>query len=571
MEALFLGVINMSITGSYVILFLIVARQFIKKAPKSFSYALWSVALIRLICPFTLESIISIIPVNVKSVSADMLYSTNPKINIGIGAIDNAVNAYLPSGTPYASVNPMQAWIFIGETIWIVGIAAIIIYSLISLIGLRKRLKNAANESGNIYTSESIDTPLVLGVFRPRIYLPAAIRGEEREYILIHEKTHIKRFDHIVKILSFLVLCMHWFNPLVWAAFFLSGKDMEMSCDERVIKSLGDGVKRDYSYSLLSLATGKRILGAAPLAFGEGETRGRVKNVLNYRKPSFWMIAVAVMICLAAAAMLMTDPKTPQTESNEADAVKYSDVLDDAVSKAILNIDEMNHSDFATESHVILGTEASGQADDNTFVSINVYAMAMTMEYDYSDGWFVNTAGSHMPVAITFDVNEEGEYVLNEYWMPMDGSGYGPSIKEKFPSYLYDDAIDTQKYVYGQIMNCYDDAIRHGELDKAHVGNRIEELLDAIMSSPNESSNPKAYIDEHAIDYREIVFIGKHALDYCFSEFEKGGQTGLKGHIMASACRDIMKANGKEFNGLFNTGQDWYDAYSNLVSQNEDN
>jgi len=571
MEALFLGVINMSITGSYVILFLIVARQFIKKAPKSFSYALWSVALIRLICPFTLESIISIIPVNVKSVSADMLYSTNPKINIGIGAIDNAVNAYLPSGTPYASVNPMQAWIFIGETIWIVGIAAIIIYSLISLIGLRKRLKNAANESGNIYISESIDTPLVLGVFRPRIYLPAAIRSEEREYILIHEKTHIKRFDHIVKILSFLVLCMHWFNPLVWAAFFLSGKDMEMSCDERVIKSLGDGVKRDYSYSLLSLATGKRILGAAPLAFGEGETRGRVKNVLNYRKPSFWMIAVAVMICLAAAAMLMTDPKTPQTESNEADAVKYSDVLDDAVSKAILNIDEMNHSDFATESHVILGTEASGQADDNTFVSITVYAMAMTMEYDYSDGWFVNTAGSHMPVAITFDVNEEGEYVLNEYWMPMDGSGYGPSIKEKFPSYLYDDAIDTQKYVYGQIMNCYDDAIRHGELDKAHVGNRIEELLDAIMSSPNESSNPKAYIDEHAIDYREIVFIGKHALDYCFSEFEKGGQTGLKGHIMASACRDIMKANGKEFNGLFNTGQDWYDAYSNLVSQNEDN
>ncbi|HKL10966.1 MAG TPA: M56 family metallopeptidase, partial [Clostridia bacterium] len=288
-----------------------------------------------------------------------------------------------------------------------------------------------------------------------------------------HEKTHIKRFDHIAKIVSFLVLCVHWFNPLVWAAFFLSGKDMEMSCDERVIKSLGDGVKRDYSYSLLSLATGKRILGAAPLAFGEGETRGRVKNVLNYRKPSFWMIAVAVMICLAAAAMLMTDPKTPQTESNEADAVKYSDVLDDAVSKAILNIDEMNHSDFATESHVILGTEASGQADDNTFVSINVYAMAMTMEYDYSDGWFVNTAGSHMPVAITFDVNEEGEYVLNEYWMPMDGSGYGPSIKEKFPSYLYNDAIDTQKYVYGQIMNCYDDAIRHGELDKAHDGNRI--------------------------------------------------------------------------------------------------
>ncbi|PLX30468.1 MAG: hypothetical protein C0604_09525, partial [Clostridiales bacterium] len=303
-----------------------------------------------------------------------------------------------------------------------------------------------------------------------------------------------------------------------------------------------------------------------PLAFGEGDTRGRVKNVLNYRKPSFWLVAMAVLICLAAAAMLMTDPQKPQIEPNEVGAVKYSDTLDYAVSEAILNLDEMKYSDFSTESHVILGTEASGQADDNTFVSITVYAMAMTMGYDYLDGWFVNTTGSHMPVAITFDVNEEGEYALNEYWMPMDGSGYGPSIKGKFPAHLYDDAIDTQKYVYGQIMNCYDDAIRHGELGKADVGNRIEELLETIMSSPSESSRPGDYIDEHRIEYREIVFIGKHALDYCFSEFEKGGQTGLKGHIMAAACRDIMKVYGEEFNGLFNTGQDWYDAYEELVS-----
>ena len=264
--------------------------------------------------------------------------------------------------------------------------------------------------------------------------------------------------------------------------------------------------------------------------------------------------------------MLMTDPKNPQFEPNEVGAVKYSDTLDYAVSEAILNLDEMKYSDFSTESHVILGTEASGQADDNTFVSITVYAMAMTMGYDYSGGWFVNTTGSHMPVAITFDVNEEGEYALNEYWMPMDGSGYGPSIKEKFPAHLYDDAIDTQKYVYGQIMNCYDDAIRHGELGKADVGNRIEELLETIMSSPSESSRPGDYIDEHRIEYREIVFIGKHAFDYCFSEFEEGGQTGLKGHIMAAACRDIMKVDGEEFNGLFNTGQEWYDAYEELVS-----
>jgi len=176
-----------------------------------------------------------------------------------------------------------------------------------------------------------------------------------------------------------------------------------------------------------------------------------------------------------------------------------------------------------------------------------------------------------MPVAISFDVNQEGEYILSEYWMPMDGAGYGPSIKEKFPSGLYKDAIDTQKYVYGQIMYCYDDAIRHWELSQADVGNRIENLLEIIMSSPMESSNHQEYIDEHPIEYREIVFIGSHAMDYCFTEFEKGNQTGLKGNIMASACQDIMAVYGEEFNGSFSNGQDWYDAYKVLVSQNEDN
>lgn len=292
------------------------------------------------------------------------------------------------------------------------------------------------------------------------------------------------------------------------------------------------------------------------------------KYKLRYKKPSFWIIVAAAIVCSAFVFSLMTDPKTSQNPSDDIDAIQYSDTLNNAVSRAVLGRNDQDYSDFATASHVVLGTEVNGQADGNSVVTVTVFAMAMNMEFDYSGGWFEETGGSHMPVAISFDINEKEEYSLREYWMPMDGSGYGPSIKEKFPSGLYKNAIDTQKYVRGQIMDCYDDAIRHGELSQADVGNRIESLLEIIMSSPMESSNPQAYIDEHPIEYREIVFIGRHAMDYCFSEFDKGKGRGLKGNIMAFACRDIMAVYGEEFNGNFSTGQDWYEDYTNHVSKN---
>lgn len=160
---------------------------------------------------------------------------------------------------------------------------------------LQKRLKNAVRERDNIYLAEHLETPFVMGIIRPRIYLPASLTDKEKRYIILHEEMHIKRFDHIVKIFSFFVLCLHWFNPLVWAAFFISGKDMEMSCDEAVIKQLGSNVKKEYSASLLTLATGRRVIGGTPLAFGEGDTKGRIKNVLNYKKPAFWVVVLAVI------------------------------------------------------------------------------------------------------------------------------------------------------------------------------------------------------------------------------------------------------------------------------------
>ncbi|MDD2421881.1 MAG: M56 family metallopeptidase, partial [Heliobacteriaceae bacterium] len=275
MDTVFLQILNMSITSGYVILFVIVARLLLKKVPKIFSYALWSVVLFRLVCPFSFESIFSLIPVNTRTIPQNILYSQAPQINSGITAIDQAVNNSLPAPivSAGAGANPMQFWLALGEAVWLLGIAVLLIYSVFTTIRLYRKIKAAKYVSDNIYEINSIKTPFVFGIFKPKIYLPANLLETEKAYIIRHEQTHIKRFDHIIRPFAFLVLCVHWFNPLVWLAFFLMGEDMELSCDESVIKQMGNEIKKDYSTSLLSLSTGKRIIGGCPLAFGENNTK----------------------------------------------------------------------------------------------------------------------------------------------------------------------------------------------------------------------------------------------------------------------------------------------------------
>lgn len=313
LEKIFLQILNMSFTASFVIILVLIARLFLKKSPKVLSYALWGVVLFRLICPFSFESIFSLLPAKTNPISQDIVYEAIPTIDTGIPAINHTVNQLLPAATPAASVNPLQIWVFIGSAVWLLGMAVLLIYSIVSLAKLQKRLKNAVHDKDNIYLAKQLDTPFVMGIICPKIYLPTSLTGEEKRYILLHEQMHIKRFDHLLKIVSFFVLSLHWFNPLVWITFFISGKDMEMSCDEAVIKRLGSDVKKEYSSSLLNLATGRRIIGGSPLAFGEGDTKGRIKNVLNYKKPAFWMVVIAVFVVVALCLGLMANPKSSTT------------------------------------------------------------------------------------------------------------------------------------------------------------------------------------------------------------------------------------------------------------------
>lgn len=309
LEKLFLQILNMSFTGGIVIVFVLFFRLLLKKAPKVFSYGLWAVALFRLVCPFSFESAFSLLPTKPSPISQDIVSMQTPRIDTGILVLNNAVNSVFPAATPEASVNPLQIWVYIGSLLWVLGMVLLFIYSIATLAKLKKRLQTATICEKNIFVSNRIDTAFVVGVFHPRIYLPAALSdSERRSYVLLHEQTHIRRLDHVVKLLSFLVLCVHWFNPLVWLAFFLCGKDMELSCDEAVIKRLGNDVKKDYSTSLLTLATGRRMVGGTPLAFGEGDTKGRIKNVLSYKKPAFWVVVVAMAAVIVLAIGLMSNP-----------------------------------------------------------------------------------------------------------------------------------------------------------------------------------------------------------------------------------------------------------------------
>ena len=327
MHELFPMVCNMSLTASAVILAVLAAHLLLRRAPKVFSYALWAVVLFRLLCPVSVTSAVSLMgalgaPAQertqrtsaVEYVPADRIRGTAPSVTqlpqtplpaeTG-GAVNAAPADTAPEAVPATSFNEP---VFILTLIWLAGMALLLAYSLVSLLRLRRRLVGAVRLRDNIYLADHIPSPFVMGLIRPKIYLPSDLRETERGYILRHEQYHIRRRDHLVKFLSFLALCIHWFNPLVWAAFILSGKDMEMSCDEAVVKALGEEIRADYSASLLSLATGRRIVAGMPLAFGEGDTGSRIRNLLSWKRPRPWVMAVCAVVCVGLIALCAANP-----------------------------------------------------------------------------------------------------------------------------------------------------------------------------------------------------------------------------------------------------------------------
>lgn len=596
MEFIFLELFNRSMSAGWLVLAVLLLRLLLKRAPKELTCALWALAAVRLICPFSLTSPVSLIP------SAEVLspytiqYAPSPAADSGIPALNERINPVIAetfAPAPGASVNPLHVYFFLAGLVWAAGLFLLVLLSLIRYLQVRRNVQEAVLLEAPVWICDWVTSPFILGIFRPRIYLPSDLEEMHRTYVLAHEQAHLKRKDHWWKVLGYLLLCIYWFHPLLWAAYALFCRDLELACDERVIRDMDMAEKKAYSHALLSCSSRKRTVTACPLAFSEGKVKTRIKAVLHYQKPSFWLVLAAGTVCAVTALCFLTDPPPasarPSSEDPEAFAVSEetgpelsdggqpkeaasgtdglsdtSDPEDDfekAVSRAILSHNASGRTasyDIACCDFAVLETTASAPAGGDSASAVTCYGWALYGEYRISDEGITNTGGSHLPVELTFEQTDSG-WILKEYWEPRDGSYFAEDIRARFPAHIASDGLDSQKYILPQTQSCYKQVIEGSSLEPAPV---IRRLLQTVLSDPKVSSNPGDYISAHPIEYRELLYYGEYTVRYCLKRFEQGGETGLEGWIMAVVCEELLQTRGTipADADTAPTGQFWYDT-----------
>ena len=565
MTEFFVTIVNMSISAGWIVLAVLLLRKLLKKAPKWVNVLLWGIVAIRLVCPFSFESALSLIP---SSQTINPEIALNPAIiDSGVPIIDSVVNPVISNVTitpePEKELNVFKFIMPYLAGLWLVGIVILLIYTFISYSKLNKKIGTAVLLRDNIYQSEAVVSPFVLGIIKPKIYIPFNMKAQDIEHVISHETAHIKRKDHLWKPLGFLILTFHWFNPLVWIGYILLCRDIELACDEKVIKELNTDQRADYSEALLSCSVNRRLISACPVAFGEANVKNRVKSVLNYKKPAFWVILVAVILSVVVAVCFLTNPLTHKNVIERNDAIftdlngvyitlnsieettdnskifnvewhnetsaeitygemfyieykdgnkwvdtatqdvvfhligfllkpdetkeetykaQYNDIsekgtyrlvvpfsvngsteeyktwvefelneisttqeresIEKAVSKAILDDNEIKYYDFgtecATEGHIIYGTEFV----DN---KCKVYVLTDYSQFGFENGYFVGKSGGRVPAVMTFEKTTNGYNLLSIDYAE-DGSRYQPSIEEMFPKkYQYRVMFPTEK------------------------------------------------------------------------------------------------------------------------------
>ena len=329
MNELFLKIVNMSISASWLVLVVLILRFVLKKAPKWVNILLWGIVAIRLICPFSFESALSLIP-SAETFPEKVISGPSFDVQTGITPVDNRINDYL--GDRYfegvtVPANNGNNIMTILTIVWIIGILLLVAYTVISYWRLRRKVDTAVRYKDNIFQSENVKSPFVLGIIKPRIYLPFNMNGQDLEHVVAHEQAHIHRKDHWWKPFGFLLLTIHWFNPLVWLAYVLLCRDIELACDERVIKELGNEQRADYTQALVACSVNRRMIAACPLAFGEVGVKDRVKSVMNYKKPAFWGVVLAVIVCVFVAVCFLTNPVT-KNNGTDGTVTEWFDYLE---------------------------------------------------------------------------------------------------------------------------------------------------------------------------------------------------------------------------------------------------
>jgi beta-lactamase regulating signal transducer with metallopeptidase domain len=343
MSVVFIKILNMSIAAGWLIGAVLLLRLVLRKAPHWISCILWALVALRLVIPFSLESSFSIIPSN-ETFSVSSSDENASEIRSGIAVIDQNINkVFSPPDTQENDESMTEAgeikyidsntffsrFSLIGSIVWIAGVLGMLLWELISFLRIRKETMASVPIEGRVMACDEIASPFILGIIKPRIIVPSDLSGEDLGFALAHEKAHLKRLDHWWKPLGFLILSVYWFNPLCWAAYILFCRDIEYACDEKVIREMGGHQVKEYSRALLDLSLTRRRILAYPLAFGEMSVKQRIKKILNYKKPAFWVIVVSLIVCTAAALFFLTDPKVrSQGESSE-------DPIDQAIQLSI--------------------------------------------------------------------------------------------------------------------------------------------------------------------------------------------------------------------------------------------
>lgn len=371
MSAVFLKVLNMSITASWLILAAIVLRLLLKKAPKWISCLLWALVAVRLICPFSFESVLSLVPAK-EPVPTDIMLSQKPTVETAVPVIDNAVNTVIADNftpAPTDSANPLQIVIPILAVVWIVGVVALLAYAFFSWLKLKKTVSASFPVEEGVKSCDDVKAPFILGVFKPVIYLPSSMSEGTLDYVLRHERAHLARHDHWWKPLGFLLLAVYWFNPLSWVAYMLLCRDIESACDEKVIRDMDKGSMAAYSQALLDCSFSRRAIAACPLAFGEVGVKERIKGVLNYRKPAFWIIIVALVACVVVGICFLTNPRD---EEPDLSFLNYKNAISTVIDST--EIWAVSHTDSSTSitlpDYAINGAEFARFLDEASWKEI---------------------------------------------------------------------------------------------------------------------------------------------------------------------------------------------------------
>ena len=406
MTELFLDIVNMSISAGWLVLAVLALRLILKKAPKWVNVLLWGIVAVRLICPFSIESALSLIP-SKETISPGIMMDWTPEISTGIESLDQVVNPVISTSfapNPGTSANPLQILIPVAANLWLLGVLILLAYTAISYLTLRLKLRTAVILRANIFQCETVSSPFVLGILKPKIYLPYTMDGNNLDHVVAHEMAHIKRKDHWWKPFGFLLLTVYWFNPLMWVAYILLCRDIELACDEKVIAELGNEQRADYTQALVACAVNRRMIAACPLAFGEIGVKDRVKSILNYRKPTLWIIVTAVVVCIVVAVCFLTNPL------DSVDYLKFTGWSNDPACP-----DQMNYE-------------------------INLGNRAMSGEI-YVEQWINGTCVTSAPVVMTRFVDsihitvrdrwEAGEMVGTE--IDIETNQYGGSLTTYFP------------------------------------------------------------------------------------------------------------------------------------------